>query len=70
MADGSFERMNPEAVCGCYNCQQIFRFKDITDFWDEGEVAVCPNCGLDSVVVETADMQVTAQRLFAMRKTY
>ncbi len=70
MANGSYERPNPEATCGCYNCGRIFTFKDITDFWDDGEVAVCPGCGMDCVVVETADMRVTPERLFAMRRTW
>ncbi len=70
MADGGYERANPEATCGCYNCNRIFRFKDIEDFWDDGETPVCPGCGMDTVVIETADMKVTPQRLFAMRRTY
>ena len=32
MADGNYERANPEAICGCYNCQRIFSFKEIEDF--------------------------------------
>lgn len=67
MADGSYERANPEAICGCYNCQRIFTFKDIEDFWDEGETPVCPGCGMDSVIIETADMSVTAEHLRGMR---
>ena len=70
MADGNYERTNPDALCGCYNCRRIFRFKEIEDFWDEGATPVCPGCGLDSVVVETADMEITPERLFAMRRTY
>jgi NAD-dependent SIR2 family protein deacetylase len=70
MADGNYERANPEAICGCYNCQRIFSFKEIEDFWDAGETPVCPSCGMDTVVVESADMQVTPERLFAMRRTY
>ncbi len=70
MSDGHYERTNPDAVCGCHNCGRIFRFKDIEDFWDEGETPVCPGCGMDTVVIETADMQVTPDRLSAMRRTY
>ena len=70
MPDGSYERVHPEATCGCYNCGRIFQFKEITDFWDDGAVAVCPGCGVDAVVIETADMRVTPERLLAMRRTY
>jgi hypothetical protein len=72
MADGSYERAqrDADAVCGCYTCGRIFRFKQIEVFWDDGEIPVCPGCGLDTVVIETSDMQVTPQRLSAMRRTY
>ncbi len=40
------------------------------EFWDEGETPVCPFCGVDAVVMETADMRVTAERLFAMKRTW
>ncbi len=70
MADGFYERTNPDAQCGCYNCQRLFAFKDIGDFWDDGDTPVCPFCGVESVVIETADMRVTPERLFAMRRTW
>lgn len=70
MSDGHYERINPEAVCGCHNCGRIFRFKDIEDFWDEGDTPVCPGCGMDTVVIETADMQITPDRLSGMRRRY
>jgi hypothetical protein len=64
------DRPLPNTACGCYQCQRIFTFQDISEWWDEGEVPVCPHCGIDSVVIETIDMNVTPERLFAMKKTY
>ncbi|HYE26125.1 MAG TPA: hypothetical protein VEG32_13100 [Clostridia bacterium] len=69
MADGQHER-DESMRCGCYSCQRVFTFKDIAEFWDEGATPVCPFCGVDSVVVETADMEVTPERLFSMRRTW
>ena len=70
MADGQYERVNPDAQCGCYNCQRLFAFKELSEFWDEGITPVCPFCGVDAVVIESADMSVTADRLFAMKRTW
>ena len=70
MADGSYDRLPPGVRCGCTNCQQIFVSDDVADYWDEGATPVCPHCGMDTVVMETADMEVTPKRLFAMRRTY
>ncbi len=69
MADGHYER-EASTVCGCYECQRVFTWGEITEFWDEGETPVCPFCDRDSVVIETADMRVTPARLFAMRRTW
>lgn len=70
MADGWFDRVPPGTTCGCYECQRVFASDAVEDVWDEGETPVCPYCGRDAVVVETPDMRVTPERLFAMRKTY
>jgi len=64
------EPIAPENQCGCTNCQRLFSYSQIADFWDDGETPVCPYCGLDTVVISTPEMIVDAQRLFAMRKTY
>lgn len=41
--------------CGCYYCLKQFYASDITEWWDEddegvGHTAVCPHCGIDSVI--------------------
>ncbi len=69
MADGHYER-EASTVCGCYECQRVFTWGEITDFWEDGDTPVCPFCERDSVVIETADMRVTPERLFAMRRTW
>ena len=39
--------------CGCYYCLHTFSEEDIEDYVGEGVTALCPNCGIDSVVEET-----------------
>jgi len=70
MADGDYLQVPPETACGCTNCQRVFPFSSIVEFWDDGEVPVCPHCGMDAVVISTADLEVTPDRLFAMRRTW
>jgi hypothetical protein len=38
-------------VCGCFFCQKTFTVKDV-DEWveDENGTALCPYCGVDSVI--------------------
>jgi hypothetical protein len=36
--------------CGCYFCLKIFKPKDIKEWTDKGETAICPFCSVDSVI--------------------
>lgn len=38
---------------GCYSCLETFDPKEITGWTDKKETALCPKCGIDSVVPET-----------------
>ncbi len=37
-------------VCGCFYCLNTFPPSDIKDWIDGGETALCPSCGIDSVI--------------------
>lgn len=37
-------------TCGCYFCLNIFDPKEIIEWTDEGETAICPKCHVDSIV--------------------
>jgi hypothetical protein len=41
-------------ICGCFYCLHIFKPKDVLDWVDEdnpkGATALCPKCGIDSVI--------------------
>lgn len=37
-------------VCGCFYCKKTFRSSEIEDWADDGETALCPKCGIDSVI--------------------
>lgn len=37
-------------VCGCFYCLQVFRFDQIVEWVENGETALCPYCGIDSVL--------------------
>lgn len=69
-ADDIFQRSirNREALekadrCGCYFCETIYSPKEINDWADNGETAICPHCNIDAVVAETDDFKVTEQIL-------
>ncbi|MNS30646.1 hypothetical protein D3C72_626820 [compost metagenome] len=41
-------------LCGCFCCEQTFLPSEITEWIEEnlgiGETAICPKCGIDSVL--------------------
>ena len=39
---------------GCYHCKKIYEAKEVTQFTDKGETAICPKCGIDAVLGDAA----------------
>ena len=60
--------------CGCFYCFAFFAPDMIDEWWDRGEdgkdpsplTAVCPYCGIDSVLPESADYVLDTQFIEAM----
>ena len=38
------------ARCGCFHCGRTFAPAAIMDWVDDGQTALCPKCGIDSVI--------------------
>lgn len=57
--------------CGCYHCLAKFGWKEIKDWLDYGETAVCPKCGVDSVIsLDDVESGNTTQTLQEMNQQY
>lgn len=41
--------------CGCYYCISQYKVEEITDYIDNGQTAVCPKCGIDSVLPKESE---------------
>ena len=58
-------------ICGCFYCGAIFPPDDITEWTDEwesiGQTALCPRCGIDSVIGAESGYPVTAEFLSHMK---
>ena len=62
-------------VCGCYYCETIFSPTEIEEWCcesprDEGVTAICPHCGIDSVIGESSGYQITPELLKSMHKYF
>ena len=57
--------------CGCFHCCQVFPPSEIIDWTDEwqgiGQTAMCPHCGIGSVIGSESGYPITPEFLGAMR---
>jgi hypothetical protein len=61
------------ALCGCFYCLQIFLPTEILDWIDnlnhlEGTTALCPKCGIDSVLGDKSGYPITGEFLQQMEQ--
>ena len=60
--------------CGCFYCCQIFDASEVNEDEciddEEGETAVCPRCGIDSVLADAAGYPMTKAFLQAMHDVW
>lgn len=50
-------RLKQSGICGCYHCGSIFEVSEIQEWADDGgedKTAICPKCGIDSVLDKDA----------------
>lgn len=64
--------------CGCFHCLAFFPATGIGEWVDEpetgprgpGRTALCPKCGIDAVLPESEDYDLTLELLKAMQARY
>ncbi len=60
------------ALCGCFYCCATFSPGEIVEWIDEdpdgeGQTALCPKCGVDSVICDKSGFDISKQFLARMR---
>ncbi len=57
-------------LCGCFYCLAIFKPEKITQWIEEGtgreQTALCPKCGIDSVIGSDSGFPITEEFLKKM----
>jgi hypothetical protein len=54
--------------CGCFYCLARFAPAEIESWADAGETALCPRCGIDSVLGDGCGVVIDDAFLAAMRR--
>lgn len=61
------EKLMKDEKCGCFFCLRIFNPKEITEWIkDKYGTAICPYCGVDSVIGESSGYPITKEFLDKM----
>jgi hypothetical protein len=69
------EQIMASTWCKCFHCLAQFRPHEIQEWLDEdsagsGQTAVCPHCGIDSVLGSASGLPLTPEFLEAMRRRW
>lgn len=59
------DAINKSAVCGCFYCLQTFTAGEVRKY-THPEDALCPRCGIDSVLADESGLPMTQPFLQAM----
>ena len=59
-------------ICGCFHCCRTFRPDEIVEWCDDdpsgvGQTALCPRCGIDSVLGDRAGYELSEEFLSRMK---
>lgn len=49
------EQVTAAPACGCFYCLATFPGGEIHTWVDDGQTALCPRCGIDSVLADVID---------------
>ena len=61
------EQLIESNICGCFYCCKIYSPKEIKEYLYEGDgTALCPYCGIDSVIAENSGFKITKEFLKKM----
>lgn len=63
------EQLQKDKKCGCFYCLTIFSPKEIVEWIDDAlGTAICPYCGVDSIIGESSGYPITKEFLTKMKK--
>ena len=66
------ELLKKSGLCGCFYCCLLFQYERINE-WIDGDpdlTALCPNCGIDSVIPRSEHYLLSVEFLEEMRAVW
>jgi hypothetical protein len=74
-SSGHRSQVQKSDTCGCFYCLEQYSPREITEWIDEdeagdGQTALCPRCGIDSVIGSASGYPITREFLEAMNRRW
>ncbi len=66
----SRDELMASEMSGCFHCIAVFAPYEIREWIDGGQTAMCPRCGVDSVIGTRSGFPVTTEFLQQMQKAW
>jgi hypothetical protein len=51
-------QLEVSSSCGCFFCKAVFPPNEVTEWCDDDQTALCPRCGIDSVLASESGFPV------------
>lgn len=73
-SSGNMPALEKDNICGCFYCLNIFSPTEIKEYIqgeasiDVDGTAICPYCGVDSIIGESSGYPITKEFLRKMKK--
>jgi len=64
------QQIEASDLCGCFYCVKVFAPDEIQEWVDDGGTALCPKCGVDSVIGTRSGAPITREFLMRMREVW
>jgi len=64
------DAINASRVVGCFYCEATYPPGDVREYVCGGKDAVCPKCGIDSVLAQASGYDLSAEFLSAMHERW
>lgn len=64
------DKIKKSNECGCFYCKKTFSPHEIVDWTDDEETAICPYCGVDSVICNDNNYKITKEDLEKMNEYF
>lgn len=64
------KQLRQDTFCGCFSCLTIFNPIEIEEWTDKEQTAICPYCGIDSIIGKSSGYPITRKFLKKMEEIW